>query len=461
MGKTVSIVVGFFSAVLSWVIVLTGFLVVYHIFNALASRYLIFSAVGVVSLTVFFLVRKRNPLLAISQLVSVALIFISLLFVLQNFKSAEEEKVHWNSTQDSFLLDFIVRKGGVILMKAKVNGVPGLFVFDTGAAFTVVNEKFIQDADKRTESITMFDANKLNQSGDKVRIKDFQLGGMQLYNLIVVPLDSAAWTHKKGIFHGDDIIVGIIGNNLISKFVWDFDLQQKKVTVSRNREYCAAIPDSLGIDLVPFSHRMKMPVYINGFEKMLVLDFGSIPPIILSDSVAVEESDELGKINAPQSTRGMLSHIDTVNGRTHNGKFTDVRLGDNEFSDILCLENAKSDLIGIPFIWSFERVILDYNHQKSYFISRKRKDAPHGAESVSRENLSTHLLRNSTVTTFYSNSEGMVLHINRDSVTQKYISFGKLLMYRSQNSTKPDSIICCDSVLLPDGSMKYGPFKIE
>jgi hypothetical protein len=272
----------------------------------------------------------------------------------------------------------------------------------------------------------------------------------------VYPLDSLTWTSPKGIFHKQDSILGIIGNNIISKFIWDFDLTNQQVTISNNLNYCKNLPDSLSINLVPQNNCKAIPLALNQTNKMLLLDFGCSSPIILADSIpkdkgAQKNSTKISRHNGP----GAFSHLDTTNTKqTNHGAFVNVQFGPHRFNEIECIQNNHSNLLGMPFIWAFKRVVLDFEKNKAYFISRYKSN---------KYNLHNHNFQSTVnrgkVINFYPGEKGTVITINKDSLKLKYLAFGYSQLIKINNNA--DSLFCTDSVRLPNGTSLAGPIMIK
>ena len=226
----------------------------------------------------------------------IALILLSLVLILIIFLIKKKERINnetdnvqWNSPNESITLDFIVGKNGHLYLEGQMNGTTGLFLFDTGAEISFINEKYITDENLKLESYTIDDAKDLKQARNLYKVKDFELGAIKIKDISVFPADSLMWKETKGFFYNQDSVIGVIGNNIISKFIWDFDMVNRLVTISNSRSYCNSIPDSLAIPLISIKDHKEILVRINGKLKRLTLDFGSHFPITLSDSIPNNE----------------------------------------------------------------------------------------------------------------------------------------------------------------------------
>ena len=262
------------------------------------------------------------------------------------------ENVQWNSPNKSMTFDFIVGERGHLYLEGQMNSINGLFLFDTGAEISFINEKYINGEELKLKSSLIIDAKGIKQTKNVFLVKSFELGAIKIKDLDVYPADSLMWKDSKGFFYNQDSIVGIIGNNIISKFIWDFDMVNKRVTVSNSKSYCNSIPDSLAIELVSIEKHKEILVRINGKLKRLTLDFGSRFPISLSSSIPNKKKSDKNS-SFSQKTKGGLNHLDPTNGKETKFDFVDLKLGTYKFKEVQCFENDNSALLGIPFVWSF------------------------------------------------------------------------------------------------------------
>lgn len=385
-------------------------------------------------------------------------LFLSLIsIVIKNSESEYEEEVLWSSNVDEFTTDFIVGKQGYLYFKAQINNVTGLFLFDTGCSLTSVNEKFITNGSMKRNRHTISDSNGMKQTKHSHIVNKFELGNIEIRNLKTYPLDSLTWTSSDGIFFEQDSVIGVLGNNIISKFIWDFDFLNQCVTISNNKNYCDTISDSLSINLVSKNNCKEIPVIINQTDKLLLLDFGCSSPIILSDSIP--ERKELNKKAATFSQKrgkGALSHLDSINNnQTINGSFVDIKLGKFEYKKIRCANNNHSNLLGIPFIWSFERVVLDFSNNKTYFISENNEASKF---SIKNHNWQS-IINKGEIIELYSKPDGTLIKMENQSMEVRYMVFGHTKLYK--NKGRLDSMFCQDSIHLPNGQTINGPITIK
>lgn len=382
-------------------------------------------------------------------------VIIGILFIVQKVNVKDEtEIVQWNSPEESTTLDFFVGKSGHLFLKGRVNGFTGLFLFDTGADNSFLHEKYITKEDLKLDSCTIMDAKNIRLTRNLYKVPSLELGTIKIKDLVVFPLDSLSWIDRKGMFYNQDSVVGVIGNNIIWKFIWDFDMINRRVTVSKSRNYCNSLPDSLAISMIDVEKHKEIMVHINGKLKRLSLDFGCSSPISLSGPIPItKKSKETGIYST--KTSSALAHLRPQESTDSNFDFADVKFGPYEFKEIQCFENDDSALFGIPFVWSFKRVVIDFKNDKAYFISLNESTRDFGVMKFNRQ----YVYNSDGVTIYHSRPKGITLETTNSSGRFIYVGFGEVMLY-SKNGNQ-DSIFCQDSIRLPDGKIKVGPVTVR
>lgn len=402
--------------------------------------------------------------LAVMGVILLVLVVLIVGFLIYKNSLENNERVNkieefiWSSPIDSFTTDFIVGENGLIYLKAKVNDVNGLLLFDTGCDYTSVTEKLLDVKNNQLHPITVTDAKGLKQTKNLVYLKRFKLGSIEIKRLHVFPADTATWTDSKGCKYKQDSILGIIGNNIISKFIWDFDLVKHRVTISNSKSYCETIPDSMSISLISNNKHQFIPISINGESRMIMLDFGCVYPLVITNPVSILKESGT-KINFSEKVKSTFNHLDSTNSSSIMSDFLNVKLGAHEYKQIMYFLNDNVNVLGIPFIWSFKRVVLDFNKSKVYFITENEIAGGFGVNSFSRKSISDRF----SIFTTESKPEGMPLIIEnvieQEKSSIKYVIYGKAKWYTKNK--KSDKVICLDSLLLPNGKIQHGPYTIN
>ncbi len=188
-------------------------------------------------------------------------------------------------------------------VNAEVDGVPGVFVVDTGADFTVITPQFAQRlaATDGASGDRLISRKFHGARVDFAKITRFQLGGAAYAGFYapVINLD-----HINRAMHTE--VAGILGNNLLNKTAYEADWNRDVLTLeSRSSESPAgAIPISIR------NNRVYLQVRINGRAAEFALDTGAY-----RSTLALPEVARL-KIPAEKQSDIDAPRID-VNGAEH------------------------------------------------------------------------------------------------------------------------------------------------
>ncbi|WPP51679.1 pepsin/retropepsin-like aspartic protease family protein [Catalinimonas niigatensis] len=427
--------------------------------------YLLITFLGLGFLMAWFM--RYQPYFLYPQLTAMLLISIAVLIrnlIAHSTYTEQPEAYHeWLSKKERFVLPFQVGKYGHILLKAQVNDTSGLFLFDTGASLSTLHEGIPGDGEFQNE-FTLTDAQGLQES-KKLRVMDhFQFGYVKVQHMVFWPVDSNAWK-QGGAFVGQRQIVGIIGNNFIPNYVWDFDMRNQQVSLAKSIDALDTIHNHTSLPLAPMEGNWKIPVSINGEKKNFLLDFGYITSIRLKDTLLKDDDTKHGMmLSTPKSA---FSHTLNEENRSDTLSYTiakSVWLGDQEFTNVLCFEKDFFDLIGLQFIWAFDRVILNYPDQQIHLI--KHQDRP---EVLDMKTLNYKLTQHIQMLQhgFFEMTLNHYAAVNTKRITEdqdtldaRYLFYGKSKHW-GQNRWDVDSITSMDSVQLPNGVIKQAPVTID
>ncbi len=424
------------------------------------------------SLIVSFFFRKRLYF-AITQISFTVLLLIGFFAFVWQYNDTNRHDSIWDSKDDNFTTGFIVGKEGHLYIKASINNIKGLFLFDTGADICLVNEKLILGDNKSTRFFSITDAKKIKQSKRIIKIKNFQLGSINIDDLQVYPVDSISWINLNGAFYNQDSVIGVIGNNIIANYVWDFDMLNKTVTVSKSKKYCKDLPDSSAVDLIHKGNPWHIPVIINDTKKELILDFGCSSPLDISDTITTINKFNIKGITYSQYSGSAFNHLDPNKEMETHISFVDVSFGDKNFRRVKCSEKTELNLFGIPFIWAFERVVLNFKDDKAYFISKLDSAGTFGVNEVSKRSRDFALAvvlvcQGKAEVTLRNDIKTPVKWISsqNDTLNGEYTFYGNIVFYGGKKDPKIDnysidSIVSKDSLMLPNGAIRYGHYTVD
>ena len=160
----------------------------------------------------------------------------------------------------------------LIIVKAKLNNQRTYrFIWDTGAASTVLTRKVAQDLGlRKVTSAKIADSRKQTKRLDLVNLKTFELGGVKFNNVAGMVIDYPETSALPCYADG-----GVIGTNIISQCNWKIDYVHNELTFtskSYNLDKAAkSIPFKTG-----FSGKIYFDAQVQGKAvKNLLLDTGS------------------------------------------------------------------------------------------------------------------------------------------------------------------------------------------
>ncbi|MEK6477037.1 pepsin/retropepsin-like aspartic protease family protein [Catalinimonas sp. 4WD22] len=399
---------------------------------------------------------------------------ISIIMMVRNISTAsqkaEQHQVHfaWNGEEDKFTLPFLVGKHGHILLKSQVNDSSGFFLFDTGASFSTLHES-ISGVRELQHTFTLTDAQGLQRSKKLRVMRQFQIGNIKVNNLVFWPTDSSAWK-KGGPFEGQDELIGVIGNNFLTHYVWGFNMPNQQVTLTKSIDALSEMDGMTQLPLKNMEGNWYIPVQINNITFNLLLDFGYTTSIRLQDSLSRDDNSDHG-IALSYSPFSAFSHTQekrTVPDTVQYTMAESVSLGDLEFTNVMCTEKQYNSLIGLQFLWAFDRIILDYPNQKMYLSINTPENEVTDLSAVTKQKMyELHCRRQIQEKGFFEidlnyhfsvPTQRITHHL--DTVEGKYLFYGKSRHWGRSYFNK-DSVTSLDSVRLPNGKIKQAPITID
>ena len=252
-----------------------------------------------------------------------------------------------------------------IYVDAKVNGVPGRFILDTGAGGIALTDDFANRAHVKTidRSVTFGIG---GETKDLVRrAETIEIGGNTLSNVIVQTLNE----------HFDDTINnekpdGLIGFDLFAASIVNLSISGGTMQILDPSQGPAKAPDGatpFTVDLSEFVPRL--PMKVNGtLDVLAILDTGGEDSVILSDQI------EKHGVNIFADRRGFLGANTAALGVGGEellvcGPLPRVAIGPFIYSGIQVCESKKwaldEGLVGYDFLKHFD-YIFDYPHDTLY-----------------------------------------------------------------------------------------------
>lgn len=448
-------------------IITTGFI---FLFGVLLYLYLSYQFDGikaawivipVFSLAITFLswrVRKQ-PYFAYTLLISSCLLTVLIIYKVSDNGKYQTEYI-WTAEHDTIIVPFTTNPDGRICLKSHIGDTSALFLFDTGAGITILDERLLKGQTVHNHTLT--DAKKIQRTKRLIRTDMFKLGDISFSNLNIWPADSAAWD-KGGWAENLDDAVGILGQNVIFNFKWDFDMVNKTTTISHSGDKISPFLESLGVSL-DIKNNKRIEVNIDDDYRQLTIDFGYSGAIALKDSFPrnPELLYQIGDYSNSAFSHTIQVGVNETDTVFYNIK--SVNLGGDLFKSVACNGGKKHNLLGVQFFWAYERVILDYPNKKLFLLNKREEG--NGKNDVRQRSLD--LIQDLAMQMHghidFSQSE---LDVKRKWITNKgdtvdgsFVFYHKMRFY-GKSTNAVDSIVGMDSVLLPNGQMRYGPYLLQ
>ena len=171
----------------------------------------------------------------------------------------------------------------IILKNISINDtLKGDFIFDTGSNHTIINSENVNKHNPKSSIITDFYGNSDSIS----MLKNVKL---EIYNHSIKNVTSRIYNISSLAKKYN--IIGILGTDIISKYCWEFNFNNNKITVNN-------IPfktDSLSFINVNFKKKSALidAIYIDGvYMRNFMLDSGSLSEITSNDTLLSTNNSE-------------------------------------------------------------------------------------------------------------------------------------------------------------------------
>lgn len=249
--------------------------------------------------------------------------------------------------------------GGLILVKAQIDGDFGAFILDTGAPGLVLNSK-----EKPENKIIATSVNSSIEVGE-VTVKSFKWGNLEKSNVEGYSLDISHMGRDNS--ESPDGLIGyqILKNNSVSV---DFDNQ--KIGLLSQKDLKEKIKSSENVVSIPFETDGYLPIIklkINNKTYRFILDTGAEKNLL--DEAFFE------KVNARNTKYELIQGLDggirkVASGEVANLKSKKYKIEkmDFLFSDLSWVNSGQYDfhidgLLGLPFFQK-KNFVIDYRKGK-------------------------------------------------------------------------------------------------
>jgi Aspartyl protease len=254
----------------------------------------------------------------------------------------------------------------IILKNISINDtLKGDFIFDTGSNHTIINSENVNKHNPKSSIITDFYGNSDSIS----MLKNVKL---EIYNHSIKNVTSRIYNISSLAKKYN--IIGILGTDIISKYCWEFNFNNNKITVNN-------IPfktDSLSFINVNFKKKSALidAIYIDGvYMRNFMLDSGSLSEITSNDTLlSTNNSEHYKEENLVQSiTKKKLEKLNIL--LSYNSI---IKIGNYDFKNIKLQTNPKyRNLIGLDF-FPKNTLVFDGISSKLYFknVTKLKSQGP-------------------------------------------------------------------------------------
>lgn len=254
----------------------------------------------------------------------------------------DKEEVLVNVTLQFELVD------GLIVVQASKDGLPGNYIFDTGAPRLMVNQK-VDDEDFHLWTV------KGSQKGEKIDVSTFEYG-------TILAQDVEAWAMD--LTYLEEMIgrpvAGILGHNLLKGYSVEIDYQLNEISFIIDRNAYKNSTDNYEITSLSISsyadHLPIVELKIDGEIKKLVFDTGA--------AISV-----LDQVDATQSIQLYASMPITIN----HIKIDNAPFCVKDISELTSKPGSEID--GILSVSSLDaaKVLIDHNSKRVFLFWTKEK----------------------------------------------------------------------------------------
>ena len=364
-----------------WAIIVTFILIIITYFTLRKSSYFndyILYIGAILSLILAVLFRKKKVYFH-TTIILILIVSSFNTFKIYNNNLYKEHSINWDNDNHFTTIPFYGSETGQIFIKTKINEETKYLGFDTGADISALNEKYNNSASDDTISIK-------NSQDEKhyfgiQELNKLVLGNVYFKKLSYIPLEIEEWENSKGFFNSyenKDSIAGILGNNIINSFVWDFNMDTKSIKIT-DKKFSENKSDVTIIPLIKSGNSWNIEIDLNGRNKNVKLDTGSNSILSLKDSLVVSDKD----IKISSSSTGINSFKNNSENRDRKD-FADIKIGNILFEKTLVSFQKKSNLLGIPLFWEYERIVLDFIDHKMYIYEKTKNKNTYSITNINK-----------------------------------------------------------------------------
>lgn len=259
---------------------------------------------------------------------------------------------------------------GHIVLKVAIKGKEYDFILDTGATNIVSEELASEIGVKVIGNSEIRDINDKASNLDFLILDEMVIGGVSFKETITSVMD---------INKGDMACLGvdgIIGSNLMRHAVWDFDFENKKITITSDENLLETpVNYSDSKIFVGDAYQVSLITEFNG-KRVLnsLVDLGNAGAPMLSYKYfkKLKDNQKLDVVIKGEGGSGFGAFGRSVKKRvSFRSKMQSIKIGTDELKDVIVISKDNRTNLGLS-VFKNHRVII--NWKKRSFKMMKRKE---------------------------------------------------------------------------------------
>lgn len=313
------------------------------------------------------------------------------------------------------------RAKNLMIVKVYIKEKPYNFIFDTGAALTVLSEQLAKDLGLKPQSkMSVGDS-----QGKENKVNLYAIEALNIGNIIFTNEICLASDFTKMATMGENID-GILGATLMRKAFWYVDNEHQTITIADNRNALPTLENSLKLPFKcgKFAFTPQITIFLEDIAYPVGFDSGSNNGISLNKEFVKDAQKKADMMNAPYSVgnariglygRGNLDT--TYYLKTQKTQFGDAYINNEQITKV---RRNTSSLLGMKILKNYN-FILDWQTKEILLspIKEVPKDVlnPWGFDYVFENNSMkiTEILNNSNAAKKGLMLGDIVLKINEKS----------------------------------------------
>ncbi len=356
---------------------------------------------------------------------------------------------------------------GLIYIDAIVNDINGCMLFDTGAEMSSLdtsllnnkhNHSFLYESDVEDSNLNIM-------SFDKYFYKKIFIGSLPIHNCIfsIIPEQTEYLTQ--------DTIIGTIGQNIIKRYNWDFDLENKIVTISKKNTLQPKKISNINTINMDYNGTFYcVTVDINNRFYTIGFDSGFDGTLQFKNKLPAKIKPPIKGEKIKHRSGSAFSHLLTTPKYIYSEVgYTNIKLGNHKFNNLHCnYHKGTNTYIGISYWHEYKRIILDCVNNVIHLVDkRSEKELPEFSASKQSTLLyyldcTNRLDSTRKLTTNCPYDIGFPLNELSYSIDYTFPNdtiYGRFKV-RVDNSSNL-KIISKDSIKLSDGKLLNGRYKFD